>query len=180
MVIKKKKINKQKGGELQKQNNIEMNIPPKLLEYFDCIKSLIKEIEIDKIELDKIELDKTELYKIKLVLDKIKLDNIDNIQNLLVNIKSKINYSLFIADINEIQKLLNTTNTINNIKYNIHLIIINSVLSENIEGLSFINKYIKIYIHILFIKYLFYQNNHIFKSNFIELLKKYQKIMIQF
>jgi hypothetical protein len=104
-----------------------------------------------------------------------KLNQIDIIiENLNIFINKNIKYSLFINMITNINKFIQTIQNIQDIKIiikNILEIVIESLLSNFIQKLKLFDKFLKIYIHILFIEYLFNQNNVIFKGIFMELLK---------
>ena len=107
-----------------------------------------------------------------------KLDEIDRIiEELNIFINKNIKYSLFINMITNINKCIQTIQNIQDIQdikiiiKNILEIIIESLLSNFSQNLNFFDKFLKIYIHLLFIEYLFVQDNQVFKSLFMQLLK---------
>ena len=96
--------------------------------------------------------------------------NKDNIIKLCNYIDEKIKYSLFV----KLSLYLN--GIIHDIDTNTHdtfsLKLVKYLLVEPETRDKFIDKFLKIYIHLLFIRYLFYKDNIIFKDKILTLLQK--------
>jgi hypothetical protein len=152
MVIKKKIIYKKQKGGITAIDRI-------MIPFFDIINKLIC---ICSIIINTVVITNANGNK---------LDEIDRIiEELNIFINKNIKYSLFINMITNINKCIQTIQNIHNIQdikiiiKNILEIIIESLLSNFIQNLKFIYKFLKIYIHILFIEYLFNPNNSVFKG----------------
>ena len=159
MVIKKKRTYKKQKGGMKEIDRI-------MIPFFDIINKLIC---ICSIIINTVVITNTNGNKLD--------ENYRIIKELNIFIDKNIKDSLFINMITNINKCIQTIQTIQNIQNikiiikNILEIIIESLLSNFSQNLNFFDKFIKIYIHILFIEYLFNPNNHIFKEIFMQLLQ---------
>jgi len=157
MVVKKKRTYKKQKGGITAIDRI-------MIPFFNIINKLIRIcfIVINTVVITNANGNK--LNKINRIIEEL---------NKFINIHIK--YSLFIdiiTNINScikeyIQKILDIKEFIKKILE----IIIESLLSDFSQNLKFIDKFLKIYIHYLFIEYLFAEDNEIFKSLFMQLLK---------
>ena len=96
----------------------------------------------------------------------------NNIRKLLEYINEKIKYSLFLKLRNYLESMLNFRNTYDMISLQlIKYLLVEPEMSDKF----FIDKFLKIYIHLLFIRYLFDKNNSLFKNKILTLLEQTNK-----
>jgi hypothetical protein len=142
MVIKKKRTYKKQKGGALFELFTE--IDRKMIPFFDLIQ--------------------------KFIMNNSVANNKVNIKKLCDYIDKKIKYSLFV----KLSLYLNRI--IDNINANTHnmfsLQLFDYLLLEPIMSDNFIDKFLKIYIHILFIQYLFVKKNELFKNAILTLLQK--------
>lgn len=96
-------------------------------------------------------------------------NNTDNIRKLLEFMNEKINYSLFVKLSLYLNGIINDINTNTHDTFSLQLI--KYLLLEPEITDKFIDKFLKIYIHLLFITYLFKEQNFSFRQRILTLLQ---------
>lgn len=99
--------------------------------------------------------------------------NKDNIIKLCNYIDEKMKYSLFVKLSLYLNGIIDVIDTNNHDMYSLRLV--KYLLVEPEMRDKFIDKFLKLYIHLLFIRYLFYKNNFIFKDKILTLLQQSNK-----
>jgi len=124
-----------------------------------------------KTEIDKIMTPFFDLIK-EFIINKSTNNIKNNIKKLLEYINEKIKYSLFLKLRHYLESMLNFRNTYDMISLQlIKYLLVEPEMSDKF----FIDKFLKIYIHLLFIRYLFDKNNSLFKNKILTLLEQINK-----
>ena len=147
MVIKKKRTyKKQKGGE----PTITQPVDRIMIPFFNLIKLFIRNSPVETNN------------SVSISKDIIKI--------LCNYIDEKIKYSLFVKLSSYLKSIINDIDINTHDMFSLQLF--DYLLLEPIMSDKFIDKFLKIYIHILFIEYLFDKENELFKNAILTLLKK--------